>query len=822
MKAVAKIWEPIIVQRRSKDPTLRFIFVELSEDETGILGKIEYWREKDSILGSCGYRGEGYKCNDHFHPVIGTSWQRLVDIMSKAIPSSYLRTIMVNPLCDWLPAMVVLANATCNKFDHVPHVSDQWKVTLNAFNQELRPLGCLYSSRGSDGDGRRFKLQYELVNHEWKRLQVLRRAAMTIQRRWRRPNSLCFVVNQLDRRSAAGGHHVVGRIPRNPTFTVPISLEGAKGFQFASRATYKADTGAIVDMTCMPSQDSKHKGKRIDMPLQSAAKTMIVGNYVASATDLFLVRKYMDDDNIRKLRTSDLRRDDRQNFAAVVRRSGKLVISILELLQQGTATRRAHKTQGTVAVYRLLSKYLLIFFAVKLSLADRVKLAGYVCHFLRLWHVSIRSWPNKKERNVTDHFYPMQTFRHVLLSCQSAVMFIMACSFLTPTQVCGLKFLGSDCCEILYSMIGGWGILCSWQRGFTFRGAMQKITDANALRSIAARGNVNQQKHRNKKAGEFDNRLHEDMALSDADLSSYPVYGIMVVKWNSGVSAATADCLQLGMKHADVPNDLWNCPWKADPPNPPVSGFDDYLERKYGKLFDLEDPDDDDQDDNDEDDNDEDDNDEDDDDVQQVQLDFAVNNIRNAVENTDDHGRHMIKTPNGRWMSKETAIVMLREAFDTDGKISKDRLKRIVQCAQRSRLDVSQLPEFDDESIELHKDVALAFNPGRGKPLELWFGRVKKMVVVSATGRRSLRLMSISVDKMPDGLSVMCTYYTKVPRRQRTFRYGKGALETDLYKTTSLLCVVNFDYNPSDDTYVLSREQWTHVREELKRLQNKI
>ena len=62
----------------------------------------------------------------------------------------------------------------------------------------------------------------------------------------------------------------------------------------------------------------------------------------------------------------------------------------------------------------------------------------------------------------------------------------------------------------------------------------------------------------------------------------------------------------------------------------------------------------------------------------------------------------------------------------------------------------------------------------------------------------------------------------KYLRRQRTFRYGKGALETDLYKTTSLLCVVNFDYNPSDDTYVLSREQWTHVREELKRLQNKI
>ena len=28
--------------------------VELSEDESGIMGRLEYWREKDSIYGSCG------------------------------------------------------------------------------------------------------------------------------------------------------------------------------------------------------------------------------------------------------------------------------------------------------------------------------------------------------------------------------------------------------------------------------------------------------------------------------------------------------------------------------------------------------------------------------------------------------------------------------------------------------------------------------------------------------------------------------------------------------------------------------------------------
>ena len=74
---------------------------------------------------------------------------------------------------------------------------------------------------------------------------------------------------------------------------------------------------AITDLS---TQDPKHKGKRLDMSLQSSTKTMLVGNYCASAIDLFLVRKYFDDDQVRNLRTSDLRRDDRQNFAAVVRR----------------------------------------------------------------------------------------------------------------------------------------------------------------------------------------------------------------------------------------------------------------------------------------------------------------------------------------------------------------------------------------------------------------------------------------------------------------------------------------------------------------------
>ena len=51
-------------------------------------------------------------------------------------------------------------------------------------------------------------------------------------------------------------------------------------------------------------------------------------------------------------------------------------------------------------------------------------------------------------------------------------------------------------------------------------------------------------------------------------------------------------------------------------------------------------------------------------------------------------------------------------------------------------MDVTALSEHDEDlQLELHKDVAFAFETGEGDPLQLWFGRVQKMVVLSQTGQ---------------------------------------------------------------------------------------
>ena len=270
MEAVREIWGPIILARRRQqhesnrplrvpvddgdrtgeededdlsdlvhDEDADVIMVEMSEDESGILGRIEYWRERDSIYGSCGWKSPGHKCDDHFHPVIGDSWDRLVEIMKNAVVASYVRVIMLNPLCDWLPPMTVHMNATCNKFDHHPHVTSQWSNTLKEFNRCLRPLGCNHTGRGSDGDARRFKLQYEMMMLAVEEAERRRRVTVNLQLIWRRNPCFVWVVSQIVRRIRAKRRPCVPRpVTRRPaSYTLPISLEGAKGFTFAVRDT---------------------------------------------------------------------------------------------------------------------------------------------------------------------------------------------------------------------------------------------------------------------------------------------------------------------------------------------------------------------------------------------------------------------------------------------------------------------------------------------------------------------------------------------------------------------------------------------------------
>ena len=637
-EALAKRWKVLLEQRRKTHPETTSILCELSEDETGNLPLPEYSFEWDVVLGLCGKSHADHKCDDSYFPKVGDDWDGLVDIMQNSIYSHYTRIIMVNPLCSWLRPAVVHVNSCCNKFDHYPHVSSQWETTEKNFRTTLGPLGFICIGHGSDGDARRFLLQSTESMRARQRLDRI----------------------PTDR---------IGIVPANFTGTIPTALQ-APGFTFACLRVY--ENSKLIGFKGVHSQDSIHKSKRLDGPLQGV-KRMVIGRYLASANDLWLVRRRTiadNDHNIKGLRLPDLKRDDRQNFMAVVRRSSNKTRRMLLELQD------EHRTQGTHAVYRMLHKYLMLFFSKTESVLKRVEHAGYVCRFLRLWRLQII---HDAELSVQQNFYPNQTFNHVLLSCMSAVMYMIACRDLTPAQLIFLDKLGSDCCEQCYSNAGGWGPTSSWRRNFNFPQFLKKVEDFDCLQQLDASGLFKYKAHTVTKKCEFDHSYHEDttqpaavLAVTEATFSN----ALIVKHWNIGQNLAVQHAIELHMND-NVPDAAWAAPWEHDPRQRDAQ---QYMRSHPGSDCDDTDTSDASVDD-----------DSDDDGTPDT---VGVNSIEEQDEVNFNHAVSLLAQANGAHdsfitipgnpptkLSKNTAVIKLRDAFKDSGKISTSRLDRITQLA---------------------------------------------------------------------------------------------------------------------------------------------
>ena len=120
----------------------------------------------------------------------------------------------------------------------------------------------------------------------------------------------------------------------------------------------------------------------------------------------------------------------------------------------------------------------------------------------------------------------------------------------------------------------------------------------------------------------------------------------------------------------------------------------------------------------------------------------------------------------------------------------------------------------------MFQDVAMAFENNDGSR-QLWFGRLQKLLVRSASGSRKVLLDAVPIDNLPMGLQVRAQYYTPVPRKQRTFKYGVGSKqvpEAKSYDAACILHIVEFEYDIDRDEYKLDSEVWRIVQEKLSSL----
>lgn len=123
--------------------------------------------------------------------------------------------------------------------------------------------------------------------------------------------------------------------------------------------------------------------------------------------------------------------------------------------------------------------------------------------------------------------------------------------------------------------------------------------------------------------------------------------------------------------------------------------------------------------------------------------------------------------------------------------------------------------------LEMFQDVAMAFENDDGTK-SLWFGRLQKLLLARTYRSRTTRkvlLDAVPINDLPEGLQVMARYYTAVPRKRRTFKYGVAAdcgPEAKAYNASCVLHVVEFDYNSDRDEYTLDRGQWDIVQTKLR------
>jgi hypothetical protein len=69
---------------------------------------------------------------------------------------------------DWLPPIHAHIYATCNCFDHTPHLEKFWNIIRAGFKKVMQHLPVLLTGKGADGDPRERCMTLQLMYSRWR------------------------------------------------------------------------------------------------------------------------------------------------------------------------------------------------------------------------------------------------------------------------------------------------------------------------------------------------------------------------------------------------------------------------------------------------------------------------------------------------------------------------------------------------------------------------------------------------------------------------------------------------------------------------------
>ena len=399
--------------------------VILAEDETKVKGRVAWEQKFDTLAGFCGIE-KNHVCVSDFKPIVGSGnngYNTIVDSFTNNRVGGFARVVMVNPLHQSLPRLVLVVNCTCNCFN-AGWVRRQWKVIEKIWEDKCKDIVGPIVGHASDGDSRRRQLMLE----DYKAVEGTR-----LKVEWH-------------------------------------------GWLFSASLDAAGNVKGLHD------QDFIHNGKKLINPLDSPVRVLQLGCDIAILEHVGMVyNKFTQDEHGLKL--EDTTRMDRQNWASAQRLcQGKVRQCLADLRSSPEAHRE--RTLGTEKYLEICANYIDIFLSPRLDLRSRLVLCSKVSFFFRLWklwfvHGNHLVGGMACNFTIAQNFISQQCFIDIQIACNFVVLLV--CHFRDKYShlPVPLHLTGSDSCEIFFSKIGG---MVGMERAYDFH---ELVSIANTLNRLS-------------------------------------------------------------------------------------------------------------------------------------------------------------------------------------------------------------------------------------------------------------------------------------------------------------------------------------------------
>jgi hypothetical protein len=784
--SIKKAYEAV----RDGTPGIQRCIVLSAEDETGIRPEPGWCPRSDTITGLCGIecarkcekvtacRAKGlcdpvHQCMSYEHVfVVGSddgAYDRIKELCETFRKGKHLRIMVLNPLDKRWPQLVCAHFDTCNAFDAAKYVNTQWRQVEVFYRKYIEDIVGPLVGFSSDGDSRRRKLMlhYAMGANPKKLMCLCCNPAALLPMCVRKPYGL---------------EHV--------TFTL-------KAWKFT--ITDKESGDVRFRIRYIGDQDYIHCGKKLINCTAHPSRDLRIGPHMYAHMNAITTNMNTQTREEHGLVVGD---DSRHMWRAMdwpsaVRLMTRKHLTSLENLCEGHNDLIPNEgVRGMLEYLKIVRMYTSIYADRSLSHTERVKRAGCVVTYLRLWKCYVQ---HDQGLDNDIHFITRESFQDCLLSCHALVLLIMANRDLTPEQVLDLARAGTDCCEDFFSFAGS---SVANKRVYSTLETRHTIHNHLSVHILAALGGIILPKSTKNRRQIFD---HEGEGHNGPE--QWGTDAALLRAWLQGVKMGYARATAHGMR----PNNYRNVPWWTRPEKFCDANFKsargDGIDDDWGQDEEEDDDSDEDEDISDDhdgpesSDNDESDGDSNDDgEGECLQAAFVGNDNAPSVDGVSQtvYVPHLKKH-----VHKATVI---RDLTRGEDKVSADRVVRNRNLTKSATVKATEMENNnlgkEDWFVGIDTDVAVKVYGDDGE-MEIEIGRVKRIVRIGQGKKKKKieykRRVKLSTKKDRDqhhknGVRFYCHFYRRVGAgRQQVYEFGTNPFTT-VIETHMIVSPVAMNY----------------------------